>query len=67
MLTELKELTEQKKPKLKQTMGSCWAQADRAVSGGVGPVTKSTIHISAEAFLPRFVIICQFFSCGMPV
>lgn len=59
MLTELKELTEQKSPnqnKQKALVRHRPPQADQADTGGVGTVTKSSIHINAKECLPRFAI-----------
>lgn len=54
MLTELKELTEQKSPnqnKQKALVRHRLPQAGQADGGGVGTVTKRTISIDAEAIL----------------
>lgn len=63
MLTELKELTEQKSPNLNKQRAHVWhrlPQAGQADSGGVVTVTKSTININAKVFLSRFSIIHFF-------
>lgn len=60
VLTELKELTEQKSPNLNKQRAHVWhrlPQAGQADSGGVVTVTKSTININAKVFLSRFSII----------
>lgn len=49
MLTELKELTEQKSPNQNKQKALV-----RHRLQAVGTVTKSTIHINAKVFLPRF-------------
>lgn len=57
MLTELTELTEQKSSnqnKQRALVRHRLPQADQADSGGVGTVTKSSIHINAKVFLLRF-------------
>lgn len=68
MLTELKELTEQKSPNLNKQRAHVWhrlPQAGQADSGGVVTVTKSTININAKVFLSRFSIIHFFFFTPM--
>lgn len=55
MLTELKELTEQKSPnqnKQRALVRHRPPQAGQADSGGVGAVTKRTIHINAKSHIP---------------
>lgn len=54
MLTELRELTDQKSPNQNKQRALVrqhgLTQADRADIGGVGSVTKSNIQIHAEAY-----------------
>lgn len=52
MLTELKELTEQKSPnqnKQRALVRHRLPLAGQADSGGVGAVTKSTLHVHGKA------------------
>lgn len=52
MLTELKELTEQKSPnqnKQRALVGRRLPQAGLADRGRLGTVTESTIHVAAKA------------------
>lgn len=68
MLTELKELTKQKSPnqnKQRALVKRRLPQAGRADSGGVGTVTKSSIHINAKAFLLRFGFVTTAAPCGI--